>query len=176
VTARANNAEYLRELRAAAAAKGLCYVCRCRPRKLGRKSCQDCLDRVYAAKAGNRAKWQKQGLCVLCGQKRAAGVVHCSRCRDRLNAAGAARYHDAAARKLCRRCRRVVVVDGTLCAGCVVVSAAATKAMRERRRAKGVCVRCDQPAAPGSTWMCLDHAEKQREYQRAWAERQQVAS
>jgi hypothetical protein len=170
-----SNADRLKRLRVEAAAKGLCYVCRCRPRKLGRKSCQECLDRVYAGKAERSERRRKEGACVTCGRERVPDLVHCARCRDRFNASCTARYHAAAERKLCRRCRRVVVVDGTLCAGCVVVSAAATKSMRERRRANGICVRCDQPAAPGSAWMCNEHAAKQREYQRAYDARRRAA-
>lgn len=37
------NAEYLRHLRARAAADGKCYSCRCRPAKLGARYCVECI-------------------------------------------------------------------------------------------------------------------------------------
>lgn len=81
------NAEYLKQLRAAAAVKGLCYSCRARPCKPGLRRCQVCLDASYAYRTSNpkgikaeasrnrasasrrRARYRASGMCHQCGKR-----------------------------------------------------------------------------------------------------------
>lgn len=174
MTAREGNAAAIKRLRIEAAAKGLCYICRCRPAKLLRRTCQDCLDRGYERKARQVATWRKRGRCVNCGRKRAPGILYCARCRDRDNRNNARRYHDAADRKLCRRCRRRVAVDRIMCDGCAAHHAELAKRRHEERKAAGLCTRCGVPADAGL--MCARHAEMQRKNERAYRERQRRAA
>lgn len=94
-----SNAAYLKRLRAAAVARGLCYVCRCRVPRPGVRTCDDCLERGRrdkskgaglesrrrhgrASNARRRAKRAALGLCR-CGRwQRLAGYAACSVCLD----------------------------------------------------------------------------------------------
>jgi hypothetical protein len=95
------NAEYLRALREDASSRGLCYQCRIRTPRPGRRSCDECLRRVKEWKTGtlkgrastkkHRAAGRKRrterrklaGLCIRCGiRPTEAKRVSCSVCLD----------------------------------------------------------------------------------------------
>lgn len=63
------NAQYLKRLRVAAAEKGLCYVCRCRPAKEGYRNCQECIDKGQEGKMRLQRRNRAAGLCS-CGRQR----------------------------------------------------------------------------------------------------------
>lgn len=96
------NGAYLKQLRDTAAANGLCYSCRARPMKLGRRRCQDCLDRVRtyretnpngiaseakrmrASVARRRARRKAAGMCIYCGKAPPTSErVGCTSCLNR---------------------------------------------------------------------------------------------
>lgn len=96
------NATWLRQARIDAAARGLCYVCRCRFPRPGVRTCDDCLKRIKdGERAGKRLdsrrrrarKYSTQrrekrlaaGICTRCaGRPPASGRTQCSICLDTL--------------------------------------------------------------------------------------------
>lgn len=96
---RERNAETLKRLRANAAARGLCYMCRCRFPRPGVRNCDECLRRVYERrKFGKGLEAQRRhgrkrnarrsserkvaGLCR-CGRRPPlSGYASCSVCLD----------------------------------------------------------------------------------------------
>jgi hypothetical protein len=58
------NAAYLRQLRAEAKARGDCSTCRARPARIGKLTCQECVDRTRATEQ----RRHDAGLCEKCGK------------------------------------------------------------------------------------------------------------
>lgn len=154
------NAEKLRALRAEAIARGDCYVCRCRPAKLGRRNCQHCIDRARESRLKAAEAWRRAGLCPHCGKKPSPGRVHCDVHRLKANERNARKYHDAIERGLCTRCKRRLAVDRIHCVKCAAEWSAYVKARRERLITEGRCTICGKDATDGR--MCHEHAEAQR--------------
>lgn len=100
----------LKELRAAALAAGRCYVCRCRPIKPGRRSCQECLDRVAEHQKNNRGV-----LCCKCSQRlrgKRRGKRMCAPCAAKHSIKGTARFVARANAGTCGRCGQAPCVSG----------------------------------------------------------------
>lgn len=95
------NAQMLKRLRVDAVARGLCYMCRCRFPKPGRRICEDCKGRSERWKNGTKkgiaarrmynkkraarraAERRLAGLCVQCGRRPLIpGYARCSVCLD----------------------------------------------------------------------------------------------
>lgn len=73
-----SNADKLKLYRANAKAIGLCGVCRARPAKTGRLTCEHCLGLTKAKVYDNRL----HGLCD-CGNRPRRGLATCDRCSSR---------------------------------------------------------------------------------------------
>ncbi len=120
------NREYLRAARARAKEMGMCGVCRARPAKLGRVTCQDCLDRNKQKKA----EWVERGKCVTCG---VVGIdtTKCLTCQRR-------RYEAMRKAALesgkCARCRWPALRVGGLCASCTEKNRVTQEALRSVTR------------------------------------------
>lgn len=100
MVAKMTNAEYLKQLRAKAVERGLCYVCRCRFPRPGVRTCDECLRRQGEAKRGKPrtahgkervARRQRErvaerhaaGMCIKCGWRpNLAGYSSCMFCLD----------------------------------------------------------------------------------------------
>lgn len=78
--ARHGKGAYLKALREAAFAQGLCYECTCRPFVVGKRRCEHCC-------AKNRIRLEATfaaGACTsLCGRPRDPGFTRCSSCREK---------------------------------------------------------------------------------------------
>lgn len=78
---RPGNAQYLRELRAAAVAAGKCLQCRLRPARPGLKTCLVCAVRRRL----REERYASAGLCK-CGRKPRSGFKRCVKCRRQASA------------------------------------------------------------------------------------------
>ena len=123
MSARADNATYLRDLRAKAAARGLCYVCRKRFPRPGVRTCDDCMarsalavpskaalekqrERVRRASATRYAERVAAGLCPGCGRRRPEdGRAQCSICLDYQAAKQLERNRTVGHQPTTKRCR-----------------------------------------------------------------------
>lgn len=132
------NAETLKRLRAEAAAKGRCYVCRCRPQKPGAKTCVECLARVAARKV----KCVADGLCP-CGKPRGKGLTYyCRRCAARNSKGNLRRADRLIAKGLCRHCGTAPANHGLKhCQRCIDKAAGYYATYAQRNREAGLC-RC----------------------------------
>lgn len=77
---RTGRGAYLKTLRDAAFAQGLCYECTARPVVFGRRRCEGCNDRNRARLAAKFAAGECRGLC---GSQAAPGRSRCDACRDK---------------------------------------------------------------------------------------------
>lgn len=160
------NAEINRKLRAAAALRGDCISCKCRPAKEGRRTCQHCLDVGRDLRKRLEAKRVAAGKCR-CGARPRRGMATCARCADRANARQQRQADYWIARGRCGRCGAGPLSSVTLCAGC---SAAMVDAARGRRAAKvaaGMCSRDGCGAQLHSASMCFGHVLEMRRAGRA---------
>ena len=157
------NAETIRRLRAEAALRGDCYVCRCRPAKPGRRNCQVCIDRSNAASAAAEATWRKTGKCVRCGDRRLRGYLHCAAC----NAKRIARARAKVERGTCARCGKAQAPGHTLCEPCLAAMSVRAKERRADLIARGLCSVDGCGANLESASLCFGHLMRMRRYHRA---------
>src|SRR5512138_2528171 len=102
-----SNADALRRYRLRAVAAGLCYVCRCRPHKPGRRSCQSCIDRSTAAK--DSIGYKK---CQSCGRPWTE-TLDCPECTAKNTARYRKQWDARIASGMCGRCGRSPLHPGT---------------------------------------------------------------
>ncbi len=76
------NAEVIRKLRIEAVAAGRCQECRCRPARIGFKSCEVCTERRHKLSAERYVRKGKR--CQDCGGAlgERAGMQNCPDCAD----------------------------------------------------------------------------------------------
>lgn len=159
------NAEYLRGLREKAVAEGRCAMCRARPARKGRRTCQHCISSVKDKQHANLAA----GLCR-CGRMPAPGTKTCSRCaeiaarrdqrrRDRTHAAG-----------LCgvAKSHGPVAPGRVLCEACLARNAERTLDEYHQRVMLGLCayIGCKLNAISGQ--YCPEHHAKIKAYRREY--------
>ena len=173
------NAENLKRLRLAAVAKGLCYMCRCRPTREGVRNCDHCIRKGNEYTAKTRAKRDRQHRCTECGRERPRGRKRCLPCHERTMAAQRARREQRKRDGLCTRCDLTAETGKTMCGPCLLEHTDRVHDVMYRRHAEGKC------AAPGcsgkltskgaTTWWCPKHAGQQRERVRRYQEKRRAA-
>lgn len=163
------NAAYLKSLREAAAERGDCYVCRARPAKLGRRSCQDCLDRVHDAKVRLHAERRAAGLCH-CGAPAERGILSCRKHRDVVNARSRTQRARKIARGLCM-CGALLDTGRVNCSRCADKIAAHQYRRYYELKAAGICIYCAAEPAGEHTLTCDDCTKKQRACQQRYQDR-----
>lgn len=156
------NADAIRRLRAEAALRGDCYVCRCRPAKPGRRSCQTCIDRATATSAASQAMWRKAGKCVRCGDKRLRGYLRCAACIAKYNARFRAKVENGA----CARCGKPQAPGHKTCGPCLAAMAVRAKQIRADLIARGLCSVAGCGANLESATLCFGHLMRMRRYSR----------
>ncbi len=136
-----NNAQAIRELRVRAVLAGLCQICRCRPQKVGRKTCQQCLSEGYQRKRRLITERRASGLCI-CGRDPKPDQSWCERCLGRTRQNNKGRISRAVAAGCCRRCLHAPVVpDRRFCLTCRDRINEEHRARADRNRARSRC-RC----------------------------------
>lgn len=160
------NAECNRALRAAAAARGDCITCKCRPAKPGRRTCQHCLDLGRDLRKRLEARYIAAGKCR-CGARRRRGMAMCARCAERANDNRKLRAARWIVRGLCGRCGEAPLSSATLCTGCSAAMVATMKVRRAAKVAAGLCSRDGCGALLHSASMCFGHVLEMRRASRA---------
>lgn len=135
------NAQYLKRLRVAAAEKGLCYVCRCRPAKEGCRNCQECIDKAQEGNLRIQRKNRAAGLCS-CGRQRLEGMATCQRCHDNHLRIKQEMVKFVLSIGLCGTCHGLLEnEDRTSCAACRLAAARRT-AIHQGRPVRSTVYRC----------------------------------
>jgi hypothetical protein len=125
------NAERLRHLRAAAAARGLCYTCRARAVRAGARYCQHCIDIVNRHKSNRRRKRTAEGACAECGGVREdLAFLWCVACRDANAEARALQILDG----YCERCAALAKPGHGMCERHLEDARERTRQWRETHR------------------------------------------
>ncbi len=169
-----NNAEYLKKLRAEAAARGDCYICRCRPATEGRRNCQHCIDLARIKAREMYATNPKKGLCTLCNRPRVRGIRTCEMHREAARARNSSRYYEAVASGRCGSCKKPDASSNALCRACLDRVRVDLDALTARRRAAAKCS-CGRRPQPGYV-TCKRCLVAQKEASRRWLERKRAAA
>jgi hypothetical protein len=132
------NAEKLRYYRQRAAALGLCYTCRCRPKTETSRYCAECLDLGNRVEAERVARNRRGGLCA-CGNEPRLGWKTCERCARKALRGRAKLVARKEALGLCLRCDSPRADGHNECEACLVAGRERAKRARRERIAAGKC-------------------------------------
>lgn len=169
-----SNADYLRQLRLEAKAKGLCVQCRCREQIPGRTCCQHCSDRGKQCKV----RLAKEGRCC-CGRERKRGCMRCVVCLGTQSVRGARRWDQRIDSGLCGRCGRQPRRTGrTCCTPCLADMADRNREPNRQRyhtlREKGLCTVCGKRKGHKGKVLCRTCRIHQTGYERKYGERKRA--
>lgn len=110
------NAEYLKMLRARAKVEGKCSVCRARPARPYKMTCQECVDRAAQVQKRTKGKLCRRCYGSLHGSRH--GMSFCNACSVVLGEAAQERRRNAVKAGMCAKCKKRPLSTDTLCSGC----------------------------------------------------------
>lgn len=109
------NAETIKRLRQLAKARGDCSVCRARPAREGKMTCQECVNRAIETK--RRIYRVKCGRCFgELGER--SGMVYCGPCADRIYVVESSRRRDRKQSGMCAVCGKEKLSTTAACVRC----------------------------------------------------------
>jgi hypothetical protein len=161
---RETNAQKLKRYRDAAVAKGLCYVCRCRPQRPGTRYCEPCIEKAAIARIKTYHERIARAECGGCGEPSSDDHAFCDGCRAQQHDLNTARYAARRAAGLCVKCGETSG-DKCLCDRCAESHG---ELMRERYydcKARCVCPTCGAPSV--RTVFCPDCTARMHAYRSA---------
>lgn len=128
-----------------------CTSCKKRDAALGKKSCDECLEKARQRSSNQYKKRKTEKKCCSCDGKVTKGTT-CEQCKLK-------KKNDRENRKvqgLCVTCGKQAATNGLKCIQCYKTYVKNVAFKKEKRVIQGLCAYCNKEQV-GSSQMCLDH-------------------